>query len=108
VWVVCADEVPNLQVLQRRPTRRAVPGHVEQREFEYTRHGTAHLLLWLVVHTGQMGLAVPGANDAAHYVAALRDFRRRHRGLRGLFLVHDGGASHIARWTAEYVGGCAG
>ncbi len=30
------------------------------------------------------------------------------RGLRGLFLVHDGGASHIARATAEYLGGCAG
>jgi len=108
LWVVCADEVPNLQVLQRQPTRRAVPGHVEQREFEYTRHGTVNLLLLLVVHTGQMELAVLGANDAAHYVAALRDFRRRHRGLRGLFLVHDGGASHIARATAEYLGGCAG
>ena len=107
-WVVCADEVPNLQVLERTPIRRAVPGHVEQQEFEYTRHGTVNLLLFLVVHTGQMELAVLGANDAAHYVPALRQFRRRHRGLRGVFLIHDGGASHIAAATADYLGAYAG
>lgn len=107
-WVVCADEVPNLQVLERDPLRRAIPGHVEQQEFEYTRHGTVNLLLFLVVHTGQMELTVLGANDAAHYIPALRDFRRRHRGLKGVFLIHDGGASHIAGATADYLAGCAG
>src|SRR5262249_33935970 len=89
VWVVCADEIPNLQVLERAPIRRAVPGHIEQQEFEYTRHGTVNLLLFLVVHTGEMELVVLGANDAAHYVPALRRFRRRHQRLRGVFLVHD-------------------
>jgi hypothetical protein len=108
LWVVCADEVPSLQVLQRAPIRRAIPGHVEQQEFEYTRHGTVNLLLFLVVHTGQMRLEVLGANDAAHYIPALRDFRRRHRGLKGVFLIHDGGGSHIAQATAEYLNGCAG
>jgi hypothetical protein len=108
VWVVCTDEVPNLQVLEREPIRRAIPGHIEQQEFEYTRHGTVNLLLFLVVHTGRMELAVLGANDAAHYVPALRAFRRRHRGLKGVFLIHDGGASHIAQDTSDYLGGCAG
>src|SRR5262249_29277940 len=65
IWVVCADEIPNLQVLERQPICRAIPGHVEQQEFEYTRHGTVNLLLLLVVHTGRMELAVLGANDAA-------------------------------------------
>jgi hypothetical protein len=108
IWVVCADEVPDLQVLQRSPLRRAVPGHIEQQEFEYTRHGTVNLLLLLVVHTGQMELTVLGANDAAHYIPALRDFRRRHRRLKGVFLIHDGGASHIAQATADYVASCGG
>src|SRR3954468_89042 len=40
LWVVCADEVPDFQVLERRPLRRAVPGTIEQQEFEYKRHGT--------------------------------------------------------------------
>ena len=37
--VVCADEMPNLQALERRPIRRAIPGSIEQQEFEYVRHG---------------------------------------------------------------------
>jgi hypothetical protein len=108
VWVVCTDEVPNLQVLERHPIRRAIPGHIERQEFEYTRHGTVNLLLFLVVHTGRMELTVLGANDAAHYIPALRDFRRRHQGLKGVFLIHDGGASHIAQATSDYLEGCAG
>jgi hypothetical protein len=40
LWNVCVDEIPNHQVLERRPIRRAVPGSIEQQEFEYTRHGT--------------------------------------------------------------------
>ena len=108
VWVVCTDEVPNLQVLEREPLRRAVPGHIEQQEFEYTRHGTVNLLSFLVVHTGQMELTVLEANDAAHYIPALRQFRRRHRRLKGVFLIHDGGASHIAGATADYLEGCRG
>ena len=67
-----------------------------------------NLLLLLVVHTGRMELAVLGANDAAHHIPALPQFRRRHRGLEGVFLIHDGGASHIAAATAGYLGGCAG
>jgi len=26
IWVVCSDEMPNKQVLERRPIRRAIPG----------------------------------------------------------------------------------
>jgi hypothetical protein len=108
IWVVCTDEVPNLQVLERVPLRRAIPGHIEQQEFEYTRHGTVNLLLFLVVHTGRMEVSVLGANDAAHYIGALRQFRRRHRRLKGVFLIHDGGASHIAGATSDYLAGTAG
>jgi hypothetical protein len=106
IWVVCTDEIPNLQVLEREPIRRAIPGHSEQQEFEYTRHGTVNLLVFLVVHTGRMELSVLGANDAAHYIQALRQFHRRHhRRLKGVFLVHDGGPSHIAAATRDYLAG---
>jgi hypothetical protein len=108
IWVVCTDEMPNLQVLERDPIRRAIPGHIEQQEFEYARHGTVNLLLFLVVHTGRMELSVLGANDAAHYIQALRLFRRRHRRLKGVFLVHDGGPSHVAATTTDYLAGCGG
>ncbi len=108
IWTVAVDEIPNVQVLERRPIRRAIPGSVEQREFEYTRHGTVNLLLFLVVHTGRMEAAVEAKKDAAHYIRELRAFRRRHRGLKGVFLVQDGDPSHTAGDTAEYVAGCRG
>src|ERR1043166_3614231 len=30
IWVVCVDEIPTFQVLERKPIRRAIPGSVEQ------------------------------------------------------------------------------
>jgi hypothetical protein len=98
VWVVCADEIPDFQALERAPIRRAVPGHIERQESEYTRHGTVNILVSLVVHTGQTEAACLAKNDADRYVEALRGFRRRHR-LRGVYLVQDGGPGHVAAKT---------
>jgi DDE superfamily endonuclease len=108
VWVVCTDEMPNRQVLERRPIRRAIPGSIEQREFEYTRHGTVCILTFLVVHTGEMEATCLTANTAEQYIPALEHFRRRHRDVRGAFLIHDGGSSHIAGDTSAYFAGCEG
>jgi hypothetical protein len=108
IWVVCVDEMPNRQVLERRPIRRAIPGSIEQQEFEYTRHGTVNILTFLIVHTGAMEAVCLEANDAEHYIPALEHFRREHRRLRGVFLIHDGGSSHIAGKTDGYFAGCVG
>ena len=107
-WVVCADEKPNIQVLERHPIRRSLPGSIEQREFEYTRHGTVNLLAFLVVHSGRMEAACVETKDAAHYIEELRGFRRRHRHLRGVYLVHDGDPSHTAAATEDYLAACDG
>jgi hypothetical protein len=108
IWVVCTDEIPTLQVLERRPIRQAIPGSIEQREFEYVRHGTVNILVFLIVHTGKMEAVFLEKNDADHYIRALRAFRRRHRWLRGIFLIHDGGPSHGAAKTDAYFAGCRG
>jgi hypothetical protein len=107
-WVVCVDEIPNFQILERYPIRRARPGCIEQQEFEYTRHGTVNLLLFLVVHTGRMELVVEAKKDAAHYSRELEGFRRRHRTLKGVFLIQDGDPSHTAAATAAYWSDCRG
>jgi len=101
-WVVCADELPNFQVLER-PIRRAIPGSIEQREAEYTRHGTVNVLVFLVVHTGQMEAACVEQKNAAHYIRELRHFRRRHRSLEGVYLIHDGDSTHTAGATQDYL-----
>jgi DDE superfamily endonuclease len=104
IWVVCVDEMPNLQVLERTPIRRARSGSIEQQEFEYVRHGTVNVLVFLVVHSGRMEAACPARKDAQHYIRELRAFRRRHRGLKGAFLIQDGDSSHTAGPTEDYFG----
>ena len=64
IWAVCTDEMPNKQVLERRPIRRAIPGSIEQQEFESTRHGTVHILTFLSVHTGRMEATCRESHDA--------------------------------------------
>ena len=90
IWVVCVDEIPTFQVLERDPIRRAIPGSIEQREFDYTQHGTVNMLVFLVVHSGLMELAFLAKNDAEHYLPELGLFRKHHRELRGVFLIQDG------------------
>jgi DDE superfamily endonuclease len=108
IWIVCTDEMPNKQVLERNPIRRAIPDSIEQQEFEYTRHGTVNILTFLVVHTGEMEAVCLEANDAEHYIPELERFRRAHRRLRGIFLIHDGGPSHTAARTIDYFSSCDG
>jgi transposase len=102
VWVVCVDEIPTFQVLERHPIRRAIPGSIEQQEFDYTRHGTVNLLVFLVVHTGLMELVLLAQNDHKHYVPELELFRKQHSELREVFLIQDGGPSHTAGETQRY------
>jgi len=108
IWTVAVDEKPNLQVLERTPIRRAIPGGIEQQEFEYTRHGTVNLLFFLVVHSGQMEVAVESSKDAEHYIEELRAFRGRHQELKGVYLIQDGDPSHTAGDTRRYCCGCRG
>jgi DDE superfamily endonuclease len=108
IWTVAVDEKPNFQVLERCPIRRAIPGAIERQEFEYTRQGTVNLLFFLIVHTGRLEVAVEATKDADHYIQELRAFHRRHRRLKGVFLIQDGDPSHTAGNTAAYWSGCRG
>ena len=103
IWTVCVDESPNHQVLERQPLRRAIPGSIEQQEFEYTRHGTVNILVFLIVHTGQMEIVIEPRKDAEHYIDSLRQFRQRHQALKGVFLIQDGDSSHTAHATQRYL-----
>ncbi len=101
VWVVCTDELPNRQVLERRPRRRAIPGALAQRECESTRHGTVNILTFLSVHTGRREAVRLESHEATHHVHAPRYFRRADRRLKGMDRIHDGGPSHSAALTSD-------
>jgi hypothetical protein len=100
--LVCIDEMPNLQALERNPIRRAIPGSIEQQEFEYIRHGTVNVLVFLDVQTGCMEATCPSRKDAKHYIQTLQQFREHHPTARGVFLIQDGDPSHTAAATVEY------
>jgi hypothetical protein len=107
-WIVCADEKPNFQVLERYPIRRSIPGSIEQREFDYTRHGTVNILVFLIVHSGRMEATCIDVKDSEHYVRVLRGFQHRHRHLRGVYLINDNDPSHTSAKTRDYLAGCDG
>lgn len=108
IWVVGVDEIPTFQVLERNPIRRAIPGSIEQQEFDYIRHGTVNMLVFLVVHSGLMELAFLANNDAEHYLPELELFHRQHKELRGVFLIQDGGPSHVAGGRRKYFAASGG
>lgn len=100
--VVCVDEVANIQVLERAPIKRAIPGAIEHQEFEYIRHGTVNLLMFLIVPTGVMDMVILEAKNAHHYIKALRKFYHGHHRLRGVYLIQDNDSSHTACATQRY------
>lgn len=100
--VLCVDEKPNLQALERRcPAQRARPGRILRREFEYVRHGTVSFLVALDVFNGRMWGSCLDANDGAHFVPALRRCltQRNYRHARRIHLILDNGPSHVAQAT---------
>ena len=51
-----SDELTGVQALERKhPGLPLMPGQVERREFEYTRHGTLSFMINFDVATGQVG-----------------------------------------------------
>jgi hypothetical protein len=60
------------------------------------------MLVFLVVHTGLMELAFLERNDHDHYLPELELFHQHHPELHGVFLIQDGGPSHIAAETQSY------
>jgi hypothetical protein len=102
--VLCVDEKPNIQALERRcPTRPMKPGLIQRQEFEYVRHGTVNFLAKLVVHTGKMRGWCLDRNDSASLRAILPQLLWEHRDARRIHLIWDEGSSHIAHPTRSFL-----
>lgn len=102
--VLCLDEKPNIQVLERRcPTRSMRPGIIERQEFEYVRHGTVNFLVKLDVANGLMRGWCLDRNDGACLRAILPYLLWEHRDARRIHLIWDNGSSHVARETRDFL-----
>ena len=101
--IICADEKPNIQVLERAmPTQPMRPGQIERQEFEYIRHGTVNLLVGLGVYTGRMWAECLDKNDGEHFRPAVRRLLHPYGWAQRIHLIMDNGASHISQDTTAF------
>jgi hypothetical protein len=106
--VLCLDEKPNLQALERRRPRQLLRGgQIERQEFEYVRHGTVNFTCALLVHDGQMRGWCLDKNDSVHLLGVLEQILDEFKGARKIHLIWDGGPSHISRVTRAFLRGHA-
>ncbi len=108
-WVICFDEKPTLQALERRrPKQPMQPGQIERQEFEYIRHGTVNFGAALVVHQGMMRGWCLDKNDSQHLCPVLEQMFDEFKGVKKLHLIWDGGPSHTSAYTQEFLRQYAG
>jgi hypothetical protein len=106
--VLCWDEKPNLQALERHPRQRMRPGQIQRQEFEYVRHGTVNFAAALVVHDGTMHGWCLDQNDSEHLCPALARLLARFKEARRIHLIWDGGPSHTSDYTQQFLRGYGG
>ena len=97
--VICMDEQPKLLRSDKWPSQPARPGHPATYDYEYVRHGTC--TIWMFVEPlGQWrtvnATARRTAVDWAHQVKALAD-HPRYRHAKRLILVCDNLNTHTYR-----------
>jgi len=108
-WVVCFDEKPNVQALERRVAKQPMrTGRIERQEFEYIRHGTVNFATAFRVNDGQMRGWCLDKNDSEHLCAVLEELFDELKGVRRIHLVWDGGPSHVSQETQRFLGAYKG
>ena len=101
--VLCADEKPNIQVLERaRPTQPMQPGQPERQEFEYIRHGTLNLLVGLTTYNGRRWTECLDRNDGEHFRPAVRRWLHPYSWAKRIHMILDPGPSHTSGATTEF------
>lgn len=96
-FVICADEKPGIQVLQRcHPGTPPQPGRDARVEHEYIRHGTIAYLAALDVHAGTVTGRVDDKTGIDPFGRLVHTVMRKrpYRTARRVFWIVDNGASH--------------
>jgi transposase len=102
VWSV--DEKSGMQAKSRiNPTKPAIPGQRERREFEYKRNGTAVLFAALDVHDGGIAGWVTDSTRSENFVEFLGDLvRHTPKGL-DLHCIADNLSAHKTGAVATFL-----
>lgn len=101
--VLCADEKPNIQVLERaKPTQPMRPGQPERQEFEYIRHGTVNLLVGLTTYNGRMWAECLDRNDGENFRPAMCRWLHPYGWAKRIHVILDPGSSHTSGDTTAF------
>lgn len=101
--IVCLDEKPNIQVLERAtPTQPMQPDQIERQSFEYRRHGTVNLLAALVTYNGRMWAECLDKNDGEHFRPAVCRLLHPYSWATRIHLIMDNGSSHTSDDTTAF------
>jgi transposase len=115
--VLCIDEKPGMQALERKhPSRPTSKGRLRRQEFEYKRHGTQTLLAAFNVHTGKVVYQCGDTRKGEDLVSFMKEVAETYPGKKvsviwdNLNIHFDGpemrwvkfNASHGDRFTFTY------
>lgn len=102
--LICFDEKPNVQALERRVPRQPMQvGQIERQEFEYKRHGTVNFAAALIVNDGRMRGWCLERNDSTHLCTALAELFEEFKEASKIHLLWDGGPSHTSTETRQFL-----
>jgi transposase len=71
--VVCIDEATKLLHADKRPPLPTAPKHPARQDYEYERHGTANLFVWVEPLAGRRGVTVTAQRTHLDFAAWLRE-----------------------------------
>lgn len=98
------DEKTAMQARSRkRATRPVRAGLVEQREFEYVRHGTVSLMAAMNVTTGTIHPTIIKRNDSDTFIAFLTELAATVESGNKIHLILDNGSSHTSKATRAWL-----
>lgn len=101
--VLCWDEKPNVQALERCPAQPMAPEQIARQEFDYIRHGTVNFAVALAVHDGSMGGWCLERNDSQHLCPVLAQLFVKLKHVRKIHLIWDGAPSHGSEYTRQFL-----
>jgi len=98
------DEKTSMQAKSRKHRTRPIrPGHPEQREFEYVRHGTVSLMAAMNITTGTVHPKIITRNDSTTFIAFCTELAASVDPSKKIHLILDNGSSHTSKQTKQWL-----
>ena len=104
IIVICLDEKPSIQALERRfPTLEMESGRIQRREHEYIRHGITHFMAALKVHDGWAWGRTFLKKSQKFFVDCLDRLTYLHRHAEKIHFIADNDSTHKGKLIEDFI-----